>query len=420
MTDIALTNNVHDVIAEYNHKLEQAGAELDNFEQAAVKLKDAACIRGTWGDVRIDTGYHHKSTIEESLKKSAWKHLYKTMQLERIATAQDKRKFDQSMNNPPEFNFDNIKASFGDYIQNPWDNILRGLAETFCGLDQAYKSHEKVKIGVKGLPKRVIISGFHNYSSWGEDKVRDILNALAAYQSKPLVNWNEVKGLVEDGESMRESRGVWLKTFGNGNGHLFFDKKTLNDINKALADFYGDVLPDSHGERPTEKQSSTAVSKDLQYYPTPQGVIDRIFRDINVKGDKVLEPSCGCGRIMEAARKGGALEICGVEFDAGRAAQAREKGFAVMVTNFLETVPTPTYDRVIMNPPFYGKHYAKHVEHAFKFLKEGGFLTAILPASARYDHGLLTGEWSDLPLCSFKESGTNVNTVILTMRKRPS
>jgi hypothetical protein len=68
-----------------------------------------------------------------------------------------------------------------------------------------------------------------------------------------------------------------------------------------------------------------------------------------------------------------------------------------------------------MNPPFYGKHYVKHVLHALKFLKPGGKLTAILPASARYDHKLLDGRWSDLPVGSFSESGTNINTTVLTM-----
>jgi hypothetical protein len=87
----------------------------------------------------------------------------------------------------------------------------------------------------------------------------------------------------------------------------------------------------------------------------------------------------------------------------------------VLTANFLETVPTGDYDRVVMNPPFYGKHYAKHVTHAFKFLKPGGTLTAILPITARYDHGLLDGRWEDLPVGSFSESGTNINTTVLTM-----
>jgi hypothetical protein len=50
----------------------------------------------------------------------------------------------------------------------------------------------------------------------------------------------------------------------------------------------------------------------------------------------------------------------------------------------------------------------------------GGTLTAILPATARYDHGLLTGHWSDLPVGSFSENGTNISTTVLTMRNRGS
>ena len=32
------------------------------------------------------------------------------------------------------------------------------------------------------------------------------------------------------------------------------------------------------------------------------------------------------------------------------------------------------FDAVVMNPPFYGRHYIKHVNHALKFLKPGGVL----------------------------------------------
>lgn len=58
---------------------------------------------------------------------------------------------------PPEFTLDNIHGTFGHYIQDPRGNILRGLAELFCTLDPAYKSHDKVKIGVKSLPKRIMV-----------------------------------------------------------------------------------------------------------------------------------------------------------------------------------------------------------------------------------------------------------------------
>jgi len=67
-----------------------------------------------------------------------------------------------------------------------------------------------------------------------------------------------------------------------------------------------------------------------------------------------------------------------------------------------------------MNPPFYGQHYLKHINHAIKFLTEDGCLTSVLPASAWYDHDKLPkgGQWTDLPVASFAESGTNIPTGI--------
>ncbi len=112
----------------------------------------------------------------------------------------------------------------------------------------------------------------------------------------------------------------------------------------------------------------------------------------------------------------------GIEVHAGRAMKARSKGFTVWTGNFLEVPPHPNYnyDKVLMNPPFYGKHYAIHVEHALKFLKDGGSLYAILPITAMTDHKLLDQykpRWLELPIGSFKESGTNINTVICTIYK---
>jgi len=431
MSDLTLQTKLENIIAEYDYKIANVENALKEFEQAADALKTAACVQGTYGQVYLDTGRVHAATVKESITKSAWLHLYSKLNIERIATANDKRNFERSMSAAPEFTLENIKASLGDYVLNPWENILRGLAETFCTLDQSYKSHEKVKIGVKGLPKRVIIGGFHSYSGYGKDRLRDVLNALAAYQNKPLVTYQELNAIIEDGNALlkgmtiadREGkekqtppRGVTLKIFQNGNGHLFFEPDTLRDINKALAEYYGDVLPDCHTEQSNDL-FSTEVAKDLQYYPTPSNVINSIVRnDIYIKDKLVLEPSCGCGRIMDAIRDNGG-KVHGIEIDPKRAAEAKAKGHHVHQANFLEVPPKAEYDLVIMNPPFYGKHYAKHVAHALKFLKDGGTLIAILPATARYDHGLLDGRWYDLPVGSFKESGTNVNTSVLTIRK---
>ena len=164
------------------------------------------------------------------------------------------------------------------------------------------------------------------------------------------------------------------------------------------------------------KKASTDVSKDLQFYPTPRKVIDTILKSVYIqKGDKVLEPSCGDGAILDALRENGF--VCrGIEYDTGRAMQARAKGHPVLIANFLECEPEPIYDYIVANPPFSGLHYLKHIEHAMKFLKPNGTLIAVLPANAWYKHKKIKGRWSDLPIGSFRESGTNVNTGYITIR----
>jgi hypothetical protein len=92
-----------------------------------------------------------------------------------------------------------------------------------------------------------------------------------------------------------------------------------------------------------------------------------------VSGQRVLGPSCGCG-LLDALRDAGA-EAFGIEVDGARGGQCREKGHRVCCANFLETVPTGNYDRVVMNPPSYGTQYARHVEHALRYLRPGGILT---------------------------------------------
>ena len=441
----SLQRSLSDIVAEYDAKKAALAQAVKTFESAGLDLKMAATIAGEHGDTSIDTGHVHLRSLEENLLKSGWKHVYNGLNIERLASPTDKRLWEQAIASPPPLTLDNIRGTFGKFLTDPRGNILRGLAEVFCGLDQVYKSHDKVKIGVAGLPKRVVLSSCGTYSSYGKDKVKSILNALASYQGRPLVTYQELDALFADENALLETkviekpqrygkpdlipviaRGVRLRRFQNGNGHLFFEKGTLADINKALAEFYGDILPDTTDEKPTKKQPGTAVSKDLQYYPTPKKVVDRIMDKISyqLQGKKVLEPQCGCGRFMDALRKAKAKPY-GIEVDALRAAATRARGHTVLTANFLETEPTGDFDMVVMNPPFFGRHYAKHVEHAFKFLKPGGRLTAILPVTAQ-EHGLLDdlGEkrsydnrWDDLPVGSFSESGTNVNTTILTVWK---
>lgn len=422
--EIALRFKLGDFLSEYEEKKAALSEQLEKFQAAGEALKMGCTVHGTYGRERIEVGSIGYDEMDRNLRRSAWLTIYEAPGVKVVMSAKDQQRFEQFVAKAPDFTLEEIKAQFGDLIMNPWANILRGLAEVFSDLDQAFKSHERVKIGVNGLPKRIVITGFGGFSGYGWSKLKDVVNAIASYRSEALLTeWEMREALRKDGRHFMEERGIELRLFQNGNGHLHFSARTLKDVNRALAEFYGDVLPDAYTPRPTERQQSTEVSKDLQYYPTPRKVVDRILSEIYIKSDElVLEPSCGCGRFLDGLKERfPSCKVIGVEVDAGRVEEARKKGHSVFHANFLEMEPARVYDRVIMNPPFYGKHYAKHVEHALKFLKEDGVLYAVLPVTARTDHGLIEKmrhkcQWSDLPVCSFRESGTNINTTLLTMR----
>ncbi len=447
MNAIARQSTVGDLVEEYEQKHAAIDQAIADFEAAFSRLELSASVQGKFvAPVTRHRPYLSARDLRSNLLKSGWKAVYDRLQIDRIASAKDKKLFERTLEDPPELTFDNAKATFGDYLMRPRYHILRGLAEVFADLDPAFKSHSKVKIGVKGLPKRVIIY-WGEYSGYGRDKFNDIANAVAAYQGKPPIEYAEITEINEcrrrgedavldgrpipaykDGkktEYVPPNRGLTVRIFGNGNAHVFFDTIALTDINRALAEFYGEVLPDVE-EEDAKPQDSTAVSKDLQFYWSPEDVIDRALEFAGVynlkewhnnppEPSRILEPSCGDGRIMDAVHKRG-HRVLGFEYHAGRAAEARAKGHSVVTGNFLEQPATADFDFVIMNPPFYGRHYVKHVRHALKFLKPGGVLVSILPATAHYDHKELDGDWLDLPVGSFSEAGTNVPTGLLKIR----
>lgn len=417
--DMELTKRLmlEPLIAEYDTKCERVLAEIDNFKQSITNLEYASTVQGTYGGGVMRTvsppGDH---AILKSLRVSAWRHVYVGMKINEVLPASDKAKFERALEDPPEFSMENLKSTFGPYIMDPRSHILRGLAEAFCVLDKAYKSHSNIRIGVKKLPKRVIMANV--FDSWGysysRERVTDLINALRLYQDRGLVTTQEVFDAIDEGLD-----GLTFKKFQNGNLHVIFDPQTCLDINRALAEYYGDVLPDAQDQDPTKK-ASTAVAKDLQYYPTPMNVGRAALRDVYVReGAKVLEPSCGDGRLLdvlsEQSKEG---TMIGYEVDATRAQEARDKGYNVVTGNFLDVPMAPEFDYVVMNPPFYGRHYLAHLYHAIGFLKPGGTLIAILPATAKYDHKKLPsgGQWHDLPVGSFAESGTNVPTGTYTYR----
>lgn len=420
----ALRVSLSDLVSEYDTKHEELGQLREQLSEAVRACEMGTQIGGSYGgDIWGRGGKPGMVSPEKALRSAAWRHVYRGLNIHLLATASERKRFERELDDPPEFTIDNIRSTFGHYVADPRTAILKGLAEVFVQLDPAYKSHSNVRIGVKGLPKRVIINGAagrYTFGTWGHDKLRDLLNALRVYRGEEHLEGREFEDWREEARTGDKAtrEGITLKGFQNGNMHVLFDAETCRDINKALAEFYGEVLPDAP-EEAAKKRPGTDVSADLAYYPTPVAAARTAAHDLFLRNGegRVLEPSCGCGGLMDAVRdEYPNATLRGIEVHAGRVSEARAKGHSVQLANFLDVPPDPTFDAVVMNPPFCGRHWRKHLDHARNFLKpEGGQIVCILPASAWYDGHLskADGSWSDLPVASFAESGTNVPTGIL-------
>ena len=168
-------------------------------------------------------------------------------------------------------------------------------------------------------------------------------------------------------------------------------------------------------------------AQDFGYFPTPESIVARLIELAKIEpGMVVLEPSAGQGAI---AREVAAItKVDCVELLPQHAELLRAGGFVreVWQNDFLQLKPSPTYDRIVMNPPF--KHQAdiRHVLHALAFLKTGGLLVSVMSAAVTFRANKLTEDFRSLigqrggfieecPEAAFKESGTMVRTVIVVI-----
>lgn len=166
----------------------------------------------------------------------------------------------------------------------------------------------------------------------------------------------------------------------------------------------------------------------FQSFYTPDDLAAEVVAYADLKdGQIVLEPSAGHGALADQCVLAGmahdAVEC--VELDPKAVAVLEEKGFHVIKADFLAVPPQPIYDAVIMNPPFTKGQDIAHVTHALKFVAPGGKLVAVMSpgwqtattqAASKF-RGLVDYR-STIKLVeagAFKESGTNVATVILVV-----
>lgn len=133
------------------------------------------------------------------------------------------------------------------------------------------------------------------------------------------------------------------------------------------------------------------------YWPSSPRLVETVL-DVadrcHARFTSVLEPSAGEGAIVRSVldQMGHWSVVTAVEIQAQRAAALRAietpNRVDVIEFDFLSLVPSPSFDTVLMNPPFAVQGnplaYVDHIEHAMKFLAPGGVLVSVVPAGYRF------------------------------------
>lgn len=199
---------------------------------------------------------------------------------------------------------------------------------------------------------------------------------------------------------------------------------------------------------PTREMKVKALERKLigvkvdGFFPTPPALADRVVEEADIReGDLVLEPSAGKGDLIEAVlRRQPRCHVVAVERVWTLTAILREKFEHVKVEDPMDFIEWagqfawPTFDRVVMNPPFEKGQDADHVQAAYALLKPGGTLVSITGAGLWTNDSAkcrafrrwveaLDHEVEDLPEDSFKgeaafrQTGVRCRLLILTKEK---
>lgn len=181
-----------------------------------------------------------------------------------------------------------------------------------------------------------------------------------------------------------------------------------------------------------KKTAKNKAAEGVDYFATPEPVGYKMVQWAGLKdGDRVLEPSAGHGAISRFFSPNTDNTI--IEPSSRLAPQAQmNTDNAKLINGYFEDLHIGNkYDAVTMNPPFGtgGKTAVEHVAKAFKHLRNGGRVIAIIPRGAmadkRFDAWYESDDAKDahmvgevlLPGVTFECAGTKVATRIVIIDK---
>ena len=225
------------------------------------------------------------------------------------------------------------------------------------------------------------------------------------------------------------------KTEGTGGKANDYRQEQATDFDRAKAVYFGKQ----------KKNSRTKSQEGHDYFATPEPIGYKMVQWLQSKpGQSLLEPSAGDGAIARWMPDNTYNTVVEPSRDLTPKLMRNVAGAKVVESTFENFDLHNKFDGIAMNPPFGkgkdrgGKLAMEHVAKAYKHLKDGGRLIAIIPdgpacqtrfdkwfygnqeAKRKEDRGVSDGVLMadiHLPSVTFNREGTSVNTRMVVIDK---
>jgi len=188
-----------------------------------------------------------------------------------------------------------------------------------------------------------------------------------------------------------------------------------------------------------KKTSRNKSSEGIDYFATPEPLGFKMVEWADIlANDDVLEPSAGHGAIARYFPSNSKNKMIELSSELVGKLSLRAKG-EIINSRFEDHNIINKYDTIVMNPPFgtAGKMAMEHLDKAYKHLKDGGRVVALIPDGASMQKrlnkwlyaedkdGKLTNDASLsaevlLPSSTFERAGTKVIGRVVVIDKAPA
>lgn len=176
--------------------------------------------------------------------------------------------------------------------------------------------------------------------------------------------------------------------------------------------------------------------KKFQYYPTPKELAMRMVQQAGIESHhRVLEPQAGQGHIVDCLpeiRDLVLVELMPENYQVltrkYMSGDYTTNTISIINEDFLKYNPDEGFDRIIANPPFTKNQDIDHVLHMYDLLNPDGRIVSLMSPS--WIHGSqkkqvafrewfdeVNGRMEEIPEGTFKQSGTNVRTILIDIYK---